>query len=125
MVAFAAAVFAGFLLVANPSIARQISNLQREILPHQFDVTSDAYSLNVSSCPGTLHFLPCAIHYPALIISTAGYTLSSLKETNSGLTAQLSLAGDACNAFGHDISNLTIQVTYETETRCDPLVADF
>lgn len=49
--------------------------------------------------------------------STSGYTLDSLKETESGLTAQLNLAGDACNAFGNDIANLTIQVTYETETR--------
>ncbi len=55
-----------------------------------------------------------------LIISTSGYTLDSLKETETGLTAQLNLAGDACNAFGNDIANLTIQVTYETETRYDP-----
>lgn len=46
-----------------------------------------------------------------------GYTLSSLSETYSGLTAQLSLSGNACNAFGHDIANLTIDVKYETETR--------
>ena len=46
-----------------------------------------------------------------------GYTLSSLSETKNGLTAKLDLAGSACNAFGQDIYNLTIQVTYETQTR--------
>ncbi|KAI5118349.1 hypothetical protein M0805_009152 [Coniferiporia weirii] len=59
------------------------------------DATS--YSLNVSSCPG--------------------YTLGSLQNTAAGLTAQLSLAGPACNAFSSDIANLTIEVTYETQSR--------
>ncbi|KAI0056891.1 hypothetical protein BV25DRAFT_1831780 [Artomyces pyxidatus] len=54
-------------------------------------------SLNVSTCPG--------------------YKLGSLKQTVHGVTAQLHLAGSACNAFGEDIANLTLQVTYETETR--------
>ncbi|KAK7045115.1 glycoside hydrolase family 31 protein [Favolaschia claudopus] len=54
-------------------------------------------SLNVSTCPG--------------------YTLSALSETQNGFTAHLDLAGPACNAFGTDIANLTIQVTYETQTR--------
>ncbi|KAI5116414.1 hypothetical protein M0805_008490 [Coniferiporia weirii] len=59
------------------------------------DATS--YSLNVSTCPG--------------------YTLSSLQNTAAGLTARLSLAGPECNAFSNDISNLTIEVTYETQSR--------
>ncbi|KAF7333723.1 Glycoside hydrolase family 31 protein [Mycena venus] len=54
-------------------------------------------SFNVSTCPG--------------------YSLHSLSETDAGLTAQLSLAGPACNAFGIDITDLTIEVKYETETR--------
>ncbi|KAF7966062.1 hypothetical protein HWV62_40232 [Athelia sp. TMB] len=55
------------------------------------------HSLDASSCPG--------------------YTVNSLAETYSGLTAQLSLSGSACNAFGRDVVNLTVQVTYETESR--------
>ncbi|THH14082.1 hypothetical protein EW146_g6217 [Bondarzewia mesenterica] len=55
------------------------------------------WSQNVSSCPG--------------------YNLESLHETSHGLTAQLNLAGAPCNAFSEDIANLTIQVTYETQTR--------
>lgn len=47
----------------------------------------------------------------------SGYTLNALEHTKTGLTAQLSLAGPACNAFGTDIANLTLEVTYETDTR--------
>jgi alpha-glucosidase len=55
------------------------------------------HSGNVSACPG--------------------YALTGLQETAHGLTAQLNLAGPACNAFGTDFKNLTIQVTYDTQTR--------
>lgn len=47
-----------------------------------------------------------------------GYTLTSVKETHTGLTASLDLAGSACNAFGTDIANLTVEVTYDSQTRC-------
>ena len=47
-----------------------------------------------------------------------GYTLDSFREHRNGFTAQLNLAGAPCNAFGNDILNLTIQVTYETASRC-------
>ncbi|EIM91809.1 uncharacterized protein STEHIDRAFT_151169 [Stereum hirsutum FP-91666 SS1] len=46
-----------------------------------------------------------------------GYTLESLQSTQHGLTAQLNLAGEACNAFSNDIANLTVEVTYETQSR--------
>jgi hypothetical protein len=51
------------------------------------------------------------------ILTYSGYVLGSLEQRSTGLTAQLSLAGPACNVFGRDISNLTVQVTYESETR--------
>ncbi|CAA7262383.1 unnamed protein product [Cyclocybe aegerita] len=51
------------------------------------------------------------------IAKCPGYELHSLKHTNTGLTARLSLAGPACNAFGTDISDLTIKVVYETQSR--------
>ncbi|KAJ6553086.1 glycosyl hydrolases family 31-domain-containing protein [Mycena capillaripes] len=54
-------------------------------------------SLNISTCPG--------------------YSLHSVSETDNGLTARLNLAGLACNAFGVDVVDLTIEVNYETETR--------
>lgn len=47
----------------------------------------------------------------------AGYTLEYLQTTQHGLTAQLNLAGEACNAFSTDIANLTVEVTYESQSR--------
>jgi alpha-glucosidase len=80
--------------------ARSPSSLEERL----FDDGNTTHSLDVSSCPG--------------------YTLDSLKETASGLTASLYLAGDACNAFGQDISNLTIEVSYETKERLRVLLYD-
>lgn len=51
-----------------------------------------------------------------------GYTLGSLVETSTGLTAKLVLSGAPCNAFGRDIEKLTIEVTYESQERS---VAEF
>lgn len=48
---------------------------------------------------------------------STGYTVASAVNTRYGLTAQLSLAGRACNAFGHDYEHLTIEVTYESVSR--------
>ncbi|KAJ3552717.1 hypothetical protein NM688_g4009 [Phlebia brevispora] len=55
------------------------------------------FSLNVSNCPG--------------------YILNSLHETANTLTAQLHIAGTPCDAFGHDLADLTLEVTYDTKTR--------
>lgn len=43
-----------------------------------------------------------------------GYTASNVKTTDSGVTANLKLAGAACNVYGTDLKELTLQVTYET-----------
>ncbi|KAF8996142.1 glycosyl hydrolases family 31-domain-containing protein [Cyathus striatus] len=100
MRSFSVALLGGLLFQAGKSSARAPSGSQLQLVPESFIVTDDVpttKSLNVSSCPG--------------------YTLNGLKETKTGLTAHLSLAGPGCNAFGSDITNLTIQVTYETKTR--------
>ncbi|KAI0757718.1 glycosyl hydrolases family 31-domain-containing protein [Daedaleopsis nitida] len=85
-----AAILAGVALVRRDPSVTVPARLKR-------GVEENAPSRNVSSCPG--------------------YILSSLSETKNGLTAQLSMAGQACNAFGHDIVNLTLEVTYETKER--------
>ncbi|OCH87273.1 hypothetical protein OBBRIDRAFT_169586 [Obba rivulosa] len=92
----AAGFLAGLLLLRSFAFATSLSDLQSGI---SGDVLAGGpvHSLNVSSCPG--------------------YTLTNLKESASGITARLSLAGDACNAFGQDIANLTLEVTYDTQTR--------
>jgi hypothetical protein len=45
-----------------------------------------------------------------------GYTLGLFQECDTGLTAQLALSGPACNTFGLNISNLTIEVTYQSQS---------
>lgn len=48
------------------------------------------------------------------LASCPGYTASNVKTTSSGLTADLSLAGTACNVYGGDLKQLTLEVVYET-----------
>ena len=43
--------------------------------------------------------------------------MGAVHKTNAGLLASLYLAGPACNAFGTDIANLTLEVTYEQQER--------
>ncbi|KAI0756205.1 glycosyl hydrolases family 31-domain-containing protein [Daedaleopsis nitida] len=93
-----ASFLAGALLVGRTALAREPSALSRALLgDNVLEVENQTYSHNVSSCPG--------------------YTLTGLKESKNGVTAALTLAGPACNAFGQDISNLTLEVTYDTKER--------
>lgn len=48
------------------------------------------------------------------LASCPGYKASNVKTTSSSLTADLSLAGKACNAYGDDLKNLKLSVVYET-----------
>lgn len=53
-----------------------------------------------------------------------GYNLDSVEDTAAGLTAKLSLAGAECTAFGKDIKDLTVEVTYDTQTRLHVKIYD-
>ncbi|KAI1762859.1 glycoside hydrolase family 31 protein [Hypoxylon sp. FL1150] len=53
-----------------------------------------------------------------------GYTASNVVKTASGLTADLALAGEACNVYGSDLQNLTLEVSYDTETRLHVKIQD-
>ncbi|KAF2153566.1 glycoside hydrolase family 31 protein [Myriangium duriaei CBS 260.36] len=46
-----------------------------------------------------------------------GYTASNVKQTDAGVTADLILAGRACNVYGNDIHALSLQVQYQTQSR--------
>lgn len=48
--------------------------------------------------------------------SCPGYTASAVTTTETGLTAQLTLAGPGCNTYGIDLENLTLLVEYQTGT---------
>ena len=43
-----------------------------------------------------------------------GYKASRVQTTTSGLTADLTLAGKACNVYGADLKDLTLEVVYES-----------
>lgn len=43
-----------------------------------------------------------------------GYKASNVEKTESGVTADLTLAGGACNVYGEDIENLKLVVEYQT-----------
>jgi alpha-glucosidase len=45
-----------------------------------------------------------------------GYSASNVKYIHNGLTADLKLAGDACNVYGTDIEDLTLTVEYQAGT---------
>lgn len=53
---------------------------------------------------------------PTVLDACPGYTATNVKSSGSTLTADLSLAGKACNVFGTDIQQLKLQVVYETGT---------
>lgn len=50
----------------------------------------------------------------AAVDSCPGYTASNVVKDDSTLTADLTLAGDACNAYSDDIKNLKLLVEYQT-----------
>ena len=52
------------------------------------------------------------------IDSCPGYTASNVKTSYNGLSADLKLAGAACNTYGKDLQNLRLEVTYETGKTC-------
>lgn len=43
-----------------------------------------------------------------------GYSASNVVDSGSSVTADLSLAGTACNIYGEDLKDLRLQVEYET-----------
>jgi alpha-glucosidase len=45
-----------------------------------------------------------------------GYKASRIQTSSNGLTADLTLAGPACNVYGTDLTDLTLEVVYETGT---------
>jgi len=48
--------------------------------------------------------------------SCPGYTASNVKNDGSTVTADLTLTGTACNAYGKDLTSLKLLVEYQTGT---------
>lgn len=58
------------------------------------------------------------------LVACPGYEASNVKTTAAGLTADLTLAGAACNVYGDDLQDLTLEVTYETDNRLHVKIQD-
>lgn len=54
--------------------------------------------------------------HSSAVDSCPGYTATNVITQGPNLTANLILAGPACNAYGPDIEQLLLEVTYETGT---------
>ncbi|WPG98450.1 Hypothetical protein R9X50_00124000 [Acrodontium crateriforme] len=46
-----------------------------------------------------------------------GYKASGVTESDSGFTAALTIAGDNCQAYGNDIADLVLEVSYQAKER--------
>ena len=49
--------------------------------------------------------------------SCPGYKATNIKENATGLTADLNIAGGACNVYGNDIQSLILSVQYQSKDR--------
>ncbi|KDQ20770.1 glycoside hydrolase family 31 protein [Botryobasidium botryosum FD-172 SS1] len=56
--------------------------------------------------------------------SCPGYTAKNVKQTTSSFSADLVLAGKACNIYGPDLTQLKLTVTYEEASRIHVKIAD-
>ena len=73
---------------------------------------------------GLVAFAGCAIAAPApldLVVRDGGsaddcpgYEASNVEKTDSTITADLTLAGDACNVYSPDIKDLKLVVEYQS-----------
>lgn len=62
-----------------------------------------------------LSCLACSAYaFAATVDDCPGYTASNIQTSSGGLTADLKLAGDACNVYGYDVGSL--KLTVETQT---------
>jgi alpha-glucosidase len=52
----------------------------------------------------------------SLLDKCPGYTASNVQNDGSTVTADLTLAGTACNAYGEDLTKLKLLVEYQTGT---------
>ncbi|KIK51755.1 glycoside hydrolase family 31 protein [Collybiopsis luxurians FD-317 M1] len=61
---------------------------------------------------------------PSVLDACPGYKVQNPVTEGAALTADLVLAGKACNVFGNDLEQLKLAVTYETENRIHVKITD-
>lgn len=47
----------------------------------------------------------------------SGYRAANIQQSSTGLTADLTLAGPACNVYGNDVADLSLKVQYQSKER--------
>ena len=70
--------------------------------------------LLIAAAAASANMAPLGDSEDSSLASCPGYKASNVKTTSSSLTADLSLAGPACNVYGTDLTDLTLTVVYET-----------
>jgi alpha-glucosidase len=79
--------------------------------------------LGLAACASLTHAIPISqdpadvanlLTRGAAVDACPGYTASNVVENESTLTADLTLSGDACNAYSDDIKELKLLVEYQT-----------
>ncbi|KAI0683191.1 alpha-glucosidase [Cytidiella melzeri] len=80
-----------------------------------------ALSLLAAVCAGTVY---ATFTDPVVLDACPGYKATAVSTHGSTMTANLVLAGKACNVFGDDIEQLKLEVTYETNTRIHVKITD-
>ena len=83
----------------------------------------NTFLLGLAACSSLIHAAPLSqdptdvanIHTRrAAVDSCPGYTASNVVTAESSLTADLTLAGAACNTYSDDIKDLKLVVEYQT-----------
>ncbi|CAN9209744.1 unnamed protein product [Alternaria alternata] len=89
--------------------------------------------LGLLACSSLTHAIPIAqqsadvtsiLNRRAAVDACPGYTASNVVESDSGLTADLTLSGAACNAYSDDIKDLKLLVEYQTDDRLHVKIYD-
>jgi alpha-glucosidase len=81
------------------------------------------FLLGLAACASLIHAAPLSqnpadvaniLTRRSAVDSCPGYTASNVVTAESSLTADLTLAGAACNAYSDDIKDLKLVVEYQT-----------
>ncbi|KAI0761474.1 alpha-glucosidase [Trametes elegans] len=71
-----------------------------------------------------VHFASATVTDPTILDACPGYNVQNVSSSGANFTADLVLAGKACNVFGEDIEQLKLELTYETKDRIHLKITD-
>lgn len=68
--------------------------------------------------------LSAGVSHAASVDDCPGYKASNVQQGDGKITADLTLAGDTCNAYGDDLTDLRLLVEYQTKQRLHVKIYD-